>query len=54
VRAFIFQICSTCRRWEFPTQSHVGAGIGIVIQPHTPPPPQIIIHECDPPDDGPD
>jgi hypothetical protein len=41
-------------RRKFPNQPHVSASIGIIIQPHTPPPPQIIIHECDPPDDGPD
>ena len=39
-------------RRKFPNQPHVNAGIGIVIQPHTPPPPPIIIHEYDPPDDG--
>ncbi|MGB7767412.1 MAG: hypothetical protein WBN22_00965 [Verrucomicrobiia bacterium] len=41
-------------RRKFPNHPHVGAGIGIVIQPHTPPspPPTIIIHEYDPPDDG--
>jgi hypothetical protein len=41
-------------RRKFPNQPHVSAGIGIVIQPHTPPlpPPLIIIHEYDPPDDG--
>lgn len=38
-------------RRKFPNQPHVSAGIGIVIQPHTPPPPTIIIHEYDPPDD---
>jgi hypothetical protein len=38
---------------KFPYQPHVRAGIGIIIQPHTPPPPPaIIIHEHDPPDDG--
>ena len=40
-------------RRKFPNQPHVSAGIGIVIQPHTPPPPPtIIIHQYDPPDDG--
>ncbi|HEY5069028.1 MAG TPA: hypothetical protein VII37_04555 [Candidatus Acidoferrum sp.] len=40
-------------RRKFPNQPHVSAGIGIVIQSHTPPlPPTIIIHEHDPPDDG--
>jgi hypothetical protein len=41
-------------RRKFPNQPHVRAGIGIVIQPHAPPspPPTIIIHEYDPPDDG--
>jgi hypothetical protein len=40
-------------RRRFPNQPHVGAGIGIIIQPHTPPPPPIIIiHEYDPSDDG--
>jgi hypothetical protein len=41
-------------RRKFPNQPHVSAGIGIVIQPHTPPspPPTIIIHEYDPSDDG--
>jgi hypothetical protein len=40
-------------RRKFPNQPHVRASISIVIQPHTPPspPPQIIIHEYDPPDD---
>jgi hypothetical protein len=37
-------------RRKFPNQPHISAGIGIVIQPHTPPPPTIIIHEYDPPD----
>ncbi len=41
-------------RRKFPNQPHVSASIGIIIQPHIPPPPQIIIHECGPPDDGPD
>jgi hypothetical protein len=41
-------------RRKFPGQPHVRAGIGIIIQSHTPPPtsPPIIIHEYDPPDDG--
>ena len=41
-------------RRKFSNQPHVGAGIGIIIQPHTPssPPPLIIIHEYDPPDAG--
>jgi hypothetical protein len=37
-------------RRKFPDQPHVSAGIGIVIQPHAPPP--IIIHEYHPPEDG--
>jgi len=47
-RAWVF---SGGLRRKFPNQPHVSAGIGIVIQPHTPPPPTIIIHEYDPPDD---
>ena len=41
-------------RRKFPNHPHVGVGIGIGIQPHTrpSPPPIIIIHEYDPPDDG--
>jgi len=42
-------------RRKFPNQPHVRAGIGIIIQSHTPPPllsPPIIIHEFDPSDDG--
>jgi hypothetical protein len=39
-------------RRKFPNQPHIRAGIGIVIQPHIPSPPPIIIHEYDPPDDG--
>jgi len=39
-------------RRKFPNQPQIRAGIGIVIQPHTPSPPPIIIHEYDPPDDG--
>jgi hypothetical protein len=38
-------------RRKFPKQPHVSAGIGIVIQPHTLPPPTIIIHEYHPPDE---
>jgi hypothetical protein len=40
-------------RRKFPKQPPVHAGIGIGIQPHTPPspPPLIIIDEYDPPDD---
>ncbi len=38
-------------RRKFPNQPHVNTGIGIIIQPHTPPP-TIIIHEYYPPDDG--
>ena len=38
-------------RRKLPNQPHVSAGIGIVIQPHTPPP-ATIIREYDPPDDG--
>jgi hypothetical protein len=37
-------------RLKFPNQPRVRAGIGIIIQPHTPPPP-IIIHEYDSSDD---
>ncbi len=32
-------------RRKSPNQPHVRTGIGIVIQPHTPLPPPIIIHE---------
>jgi hypothetical protein len=39
-------------RRKFPNQPHVSAGIGSVIQPHTPQSPTIIIHEYHPPDDG--
>jgi hypothetical protein len=39
-------------RRKFPNQPHIRAGIGIIIQPHSPPPPPIIIHEYDPSDDG--
>ena len=41
---------------KFPNQPHVSTGIGIIIQPHTPPspPPTIIIHECDLPFDNDD
>jgi len=43
VRARVF---SGGLRRKFPNQPHVRAGIGIVIQPHSPPPPPpIIIHE---------
>ena len=39
-------------RRKFPNHPHVSAGIGIIIQPHTPPPPPtIIIHQYDSPDD---
>ncbi len=31
-------------RRKFPNQPHVNTGIGIIIQPHTPPP-TIIIHD---------
>jgi hypothetical protein len=42
-------------RRKFSSQPHVSAGIGIIIQPHKPPlPPEIIIHEYDPSDDGTD
>ncbi len=34
-------------RRKLPNQPHVSTSIGIIIQPHTPPPPQIIIHECE-------
>jgi hypothetical protein len=37
-------------RRKFSNQPHVSTGIGIIIQPHTPPP-AIIIHEFDPLDD---
>ncbi len=39
-------------RRKFPNQPHVSASIGIIIQPHTPLPPTIIIQEYHPPDDG--
>jgi len=39
-------------RRKFPNQPHIRAGIGIVIQPHIPSPPPIIIHEYNPLDDG--
>ena len=39
-------------RRKLPNQPHVSASIGIIIQPHTPSPPTIIIHEYHPPDDG--
>ena len=41
-------------RRKFPNQPRICAGIGIIIQPHTPPspPPTIIIHEYGPPDDS--
>ena len=40
-------------RRKFPNQPHVSASIGIIIQPHTPPPsPTIIIQEYHSPDDG--
>jgi hypothetical protein len=39
-------------RRKFPNQPHVRASIGIIIQPHTPPSPPIIIYEYDSPDDG--
>jgi hypothetical protein len=32
-------------RRKFPNQPHVRAGFGIVMQPHIPPPPPIIIFE---------
>ena len=40
-------------RRKFPNQPHVRASIGLVIQPHIPPspPPPIIIHKYDQPDD---
>ena len=43
-------LCGGLRR-KFPNQPHIRAGIGIVIQSHTPssPPPLIILHEYDPP-----
>jgi hypothetical protein len=39
-------------RRRFPDRPYVRAGLGIVLQPHTPasPPPPIIIHEYDPSD----
>ena len=39
-------------RRKIPDQPDVHAGIGIIIQPHAPPPSPIIIHEYHPPDDG--
>jgi hypothetical protein len=36
-------------RRKYPNQPHVRAGIGIIIQPHAPPP--IVIHEFNPSDD---
>jgi len=39
-------------RRKFPNQPHFSDGLGIVIKPHTQPPPQIIIHEYHLPDDG--
>jgi hypothetical protein len=38
-------------RRKFPDQPHVSASLGIIIQPHRPSPPPIIIHEYHPPDD---
>ena len=49
--ALLAWVLSGGLRRKFPNQPHVRAGIGIIIQPHTPPPsPTIIIHEYDPPD----
>jgi len=47
----VWVLCGGLRR-KFPNQSNICAGIGIVIQPHTPPlpPPPIILNEYDPPD----
>jgi len=39
-------------RRKFPVQPHVSAGFGILMQPHTPPPPPITIFEYHPPDNG--
>ena len=51
--ALLAWVLSGGLRRKFPNQPHVSAGIGIIIQPHTPPPPPtIIIHEYHPPDDG--
>jgi hypothetical protein len=47
----IWVLCGGLRR-TFPSQPHVRAGIGIIIQPQAPPtpPPVIILHDYDPPD----
>ena len=41
-------------RKKYPNQPHVRAGIGIIIQPHAPQLPPIIVHEFDPSDDDTD
>ena len=41
-------------RRKYPNQPHVRAGFGIIIQPHAPTPPPIIIHEFNPSDDDAD
>ena len=38
-------------RRKYPNQPHIRVGIGIIIQPHAPPPP-VIVHEFEPSDDG--
>jgi hypothetical protein len=48
--ALLAWVLSGGLRRKIPNQPHVRGGIGIIIQPHTPPP--IIIHEYDPPDDS--
>ena len=47
----VWVLCGGLRR-KFPNQPYVRAGVGVVIQPHTPPLPLplIILHEYDPPD----
>ncbi len=39
-------------RRKFPNQLHVRTSIGIIIQPHTPPPPTIIFQDRDSVDDN--
>ena len=41
-------------RRKYPNQPHLRAGIGILIQPRTPPPPPVIVHEFEPSDDDTD
>jgi hypothetical protein len=52
--ALLAWVLSGALRRKFPNQPHVRASIGIVIQPHTPPPPTILIHEYDLSDGDPD